>query len=94
MELSKLQVRLGSVRSIRDRMFIQFWRGLKGLVLVLFTISALFPVIYVFSLSIRPSFEVGDLLPKTIIWTNYPYAWTQGNYSDLFKNSLIVTIWA
>jgi raffinose/stachyose/melibiose transport system permease protein len=53
-----------------------------------------FPVIWMVSTSLKSQEEVftsASLVPKKFNWSNYSYAWTNGNFKTFFKNSLIYT---
>lgn len=69
-----------------------------GLYLVLGGVAAatLLPLVYGLLSSVKPLPEIlsstGTLLPRHWQWSNYPTAWTRGQFSLYFLNSVVVTL--
>jgi len=64
-------------------------------VLILVAITCLFPVVWMFSSSLKSQNEVFtnmSLIPEHAKWSNYITAWTKANFGTYFFNSIIYTV--
>lgn len=68
---------------------------LSHTVLILVSITCIFPLVWMFSSSLKTQQEIFksmSLWPGTFNWTNYVIAWTRGGFSTYFLNSIFYTI--
>ena len=68
--------------------------GTYAVFLVVF-VTVAYPLFWMFSTSLREQWQIFDLpfaLPESLNFSNYVKAWTQGNFSRYFFNSVIVTL--
>lgn len=69
--------------------------GLKYSILILFTLLAFYPFLWVILGSFKNNFEIYSNsfgLPENWYWTNYYKAWSAGNFSVNFYNSLVISV--
>lgn len=62
--------------------------------LILVVLINIFPLAWMISSSLKTQDEIftsSSLIPKTLHWENYKYAWTKGNFKTYFANSLLYT---
>ncbi len=74
---------------------IKFSRILIHLFLISYAITCLFPLLWMISTSLKSTSEVytnKSLIPQSLNFENYIKAWTEGNFSIYFTNSVIYTI--
>ena len=65
------------------------------IILICMAITCLFPLFWMFSSSLKTQdtiFTDMSLIPKHPVWLNYVDAWTKGEFSIYFLNSVIYTI--
>jgi len=64
-------------------------------ILILVSITCIFPLIWMFSSSLKTQttvFSNMSLLPETFNWSNYVTAWTRGGFGTYFFNSVFYTV--
>ncbi len=76
-----------------------FWRTLSRVatyaVFVFVFLLVAYPLFWMFSTSLREQWQIFDqpfALPESLNFSNYVRAWTQGNFSRYFLNSVLVTL--
>lgn len=76
-----------------------FWRTLSRVatyaVFVSMFLLVAYPLFWMFSTSLREQWQIFDqpfALPESLNFSNYVRAWTQGNFSRYFLNSVLVTL--
>lgn len=73
----------------------KFKRYLKHIPLILISIIWIYPFLWMISTSLKSNKEIFSsglsLIPRSFQWNNYLRAWTNGNFSQYFLNSSIVT---
>lgn len=77
----------------------QRWSGASHpmvlVVLVVITGASLVPFLWVMSSAFKNNTEIfgsGALLPEVWRWSNFPSAWTSGNFWIYFRNNVIVAV--
>ena len=75
---------------------ISLGRSIIWILIIIWVIVTLFPFIWVLSLSIRTPKEVFSaiLFPKQIRLGNYLDAWTKFEFTSLFKNSVVISLFS
>jgi ABC-type glycerol-3-phosphate transport system permease component len=75
---------------------VRSWKKTRLAMAILFGLAAIFPLVYMVSLSFQPTSDIltsnAVLFPSHPTTANYTVAWTQNGFSSYFLNSLIVAI--
>jgi ABC-type glycerol-3-phosphate transport system permease component len=75
---------------------VRSWKKSRMALAILFGLAAIFPLVYMVSLSFQPTSDIltsnAVLFPSHPTTANYTVAWTQNGFSSYFLNSLIVAI--
>ncbi|MBC7871489.1 MAG: carbohydrate ABC transporter permease [Chitinophagaceae bacterium] len=81
-----------SVQALQPRSF-NWSRALTYGVLIIGTLLAVGPFLWMLSASLMTASEIagGRLVPKELLFGNYPLAWEQANFAQLMWNSLRIT---
>jgi len=83
-------------RKINKYVIKNFTSGfLSHVVLILVSITCIFPLVWMFSSSLKTQQEVFknmSLWPGTFNWINYVIAWTRGGFGVYFLNSVFYTV--
>lgn len=57
-----------------------------------------FPLVWLVSTSLKPDYELitwpPRIIPETILWSNYPTAWTMHPFTTYLGNTIIITVLA
>ncbi len=75
---------------------VRSWKKTRLAMAILFGLAAIFPLVYMVSLSFQPTSDIltsnAVLFPSHPTASNYVVAWSQNSFSRFFLNSLIVAI--
>jgi ABC-type glycerol-3-phosphate transport system permease component len=70
-------------------------RGARMGLLILAALLTLFPIFWLLSGSLQSSEQLyrgTDLLPTKLVWSNFSYAWNEGNLKTYLPNSILYTV--
>jgi ABC-type glycerol-3-phosphate transport system permease component len=75
---------------------VRSWKKSRLAMAILFGLAAIFPLVYMVSLSFQPTGDIltsnAVLFPSHPTTANYTVAWSQNGFSSYFLNSLIVAV--
>lgn len=79
---------------MRDKKHLKIGTVIVYLLLILWAITTIFPFLWVFNNSFKPSTEVirsSFSLPQEFTWMNYTNAFSKQNILNAYKNSLLIS---
>lgn len=79
---------------MRDKKHLKIGTVIVYLLLILWAITTIFPFLWVFNNSFKPSSEVirsSFSLPQEFTWMNYTNAFSKQNILNAYKNSLLIS---
>jgi multiple sugar transport system permease protein len=87
------------VRSFRsNRLLGTIDQVITYLLLVLLSVIFVFPLVWLVSTSLKPDHELlawpPRIIPETIMWSNYPTAWTMHPFTTYLRNTIVITVLA
>jgi ABC-type glycerol-3-phosphate transport system permease component len=83
------------MNATNSRKPVRLSRGLLHAGLIVWGITAVLPLIWMFSASLQTDQEIYKgikLIPNTLNFSNYVQAWTKANFSTFFSNSVFYTV--